>query len=157
VDTRGTINLTLAEALAEALETMAFVSPQLVQDPHASSLPASSRLVRVNFKGHDTQGSLALAASKEFASTMASNLDVKGEQAADDALKELANVTCGLLLRMRPGGGAGFQLEPPQMSSAANANPTALFRDGDLVELQADGQLIAAQIIADDAFYGLEA
>jgi CheY-specific phosphatase CheX len=133
------------------------MSPQLVEDPKASALPDGSKLVRVNFKGDDTRGSLALAASKEFASAMASNLDVTGEQAGDDALKELANITCGLLLRMRPGGGAGFELEPPQMSSAANANPSSLFRDGDLVELEADGQLIAAQIIADDAFYGIEA
>lgn len=148
------VNMTLAEALAEALETMAFISPQLLPADQTPALPAGSRLIRIQFKGSDTQGSLALAASKDFADAMASNLNVSGDSAADDALKELANVTCGLLLRMRPGGGAGFHLDPPQLSSSNETTPSAIFHGGDLIALEAEGQVIAAQVITDSHFYG---
>lgn len=147
-------NLTLAEALAQALATTAFISPELVCGPDHPPLEAGARVVRVNFKGHDAAGSLSLAASAEFAAMMVANLDAQDATAGDDALMELANVTCGLLLRMRPGGGAGFHLEPPQMWSAQQTRPADILNGSDLIMLSADGQLIAAQVIADPALYG---
>ena len=105
------LNLPLVEALGEALETMAFITPQLPGD--AADPPLDVRLVLVEFHGHGMNGSLALAAPRKFGALVAGNCD--GEEAitqADDALKELANVTCGLLLRKR-GGGAGFEMSPP--------------------------------------------
>ena len=147
-------NLTLAEALAAALETMAFISPELVSGPEIPSLAAGVRLVRVDFKGQDTQGSLSLAASPEFGAAMAANLDATHPSAGDDALKELANVTCGLLLRMRPGGGIGFHLAPPQLSLSTETSPAAIFQSTDLIALQADGHVIAARVATVPAFDG---
>jgi two-component system chemotaxis response regulator CheY len=147
-------NLSLAEALAEALETIAFMSPELVEGPGAPPLPTGFRLVGVDFKGKDTQGSLALAASPSLGLAMAANLELTNAAGADDALKELANVTCGLLLRMRPGGGVGFQLSPPHLSSPAETNPVSIFASSDVIALKADGHLIVAHVHTDAGFYG---
>ncbi|MDB5327180.1 MAG: cheY [Phycisphaerales bacterium] len=149
------LNLSLAEALTQALETMAFISPEPVEDAAVPAMPADSRLVRVHFKGRDAEGSLALVASPGLGAAMASNIDVPELMAADDALKELANITCGLMLRMRPGGGIGFQLDPPQLFSYGNASSKAVFKTGDAITLAADGEMITAQVVADSAFSGM--
>jgi two-component system, chemotaxis family, chemotaxis protein CheY len=144
----GSFNLTLIEALGEALETMAFMSPQLPSKLEPPSLPDNRRLVRVDFEGHGIRGSLAIAASPAFGAAVAANCDnhpSPGE--ADDALKELANVTCGLLLRRRVGGGVGFKLAPPTMIESTEAE--ALFADDDVVSLDIDGHLVSAHVSSD--------
>jgi hypothetical protein len=153
----GTFNLSLAEALAEAMETFAFMSPQLVEGPGAPALPTGFRLVGVDFKGKDMQGSLALAAPAALGQAMADNLELSGAAGADDALKELANVTCGLLLRMRPGGGVGFELASPRLSSPVETDPISIFASSDVIALRADGHLIVAHVKTDAAFYGEQA
>ncbi|MGC4034285.1 MAG: response regulator [Tepidisphaeraceae bacterium] len=149
----GGVNLTLAEALAEALETMAFISPELVS-LQPSDVPASdSRLVKIEFRGRESLGSLAIAASPGLGAAIAANLEDAGLTAADDALKELANITCGLLLRMGPEGGLGFVLDPPTLSTNAGQNPLELLHGEDVVTLRADEELIAAQVTTDSIFF----
>jgi two-component system chemotaxis response regulator CheY len=148
------VNLTLIEAFAEALETMAFVSPELPEKRGMPEFSASARLVRVGFHGQGIKGSLALAAPPEFGSMMAANCGgFGGEIEADDALKELANITCGLLLRRRIGGAAGFELAPPVMTCGADLN--RMFSADDSVVLNADGFLIAANVMADSPLFGV--
>ncbi len=99
-------NMTLLESLAEALEVMAFVSPELPESPWTPVASPELRIIRVGFHDAKVRGSLALAASEEFGSTIAGNCgDEHAVADANDALKELANVTCGSLLRRREGGG----------------------------------------------------
>ena len=149
------MNLSLAEALAQALETMAFISPEPVDDAGASAMPDDARLVRVHFKGRDAEGSLALVASPGLGAAMASNIDVPDPSANDDALKELANITCGLMLRMQPGGGVGFQLDPPQLFSYGSASSKSVFKTGNAITLAADGEMITAEVVNDSAFLGM--
>jgi hypothetical protein len=129
---------------------MAFISPE----PLAAAQPMAddTRIIRVHFKGSDAEGSLAIAASPTLGMAMTGNLDLTEASVADDALKELANITCGLMLRMRPGGAAGFQLDPPQMFDLAAGK--SLFK-GDAIKLSADGDLITAQVVSDAAFAGM--
>jgi two-component system, chemotaxis family, chemotaxis protein CheY len=151
----GSINLTLIEAFAEALETMAFISPELPEKNGLPAFAAAARLVRVCFHGQGIRGSLALAVPPEFGSVVAVNCGTTGTEAeADDALKELANVTCGLLLRRRVGGATGFELAPPIMTSGADLSQ--LFSPDDSVVLNAGGFLIAAHVTTDSPLFGVE-
>ncbi len=145
--------LALAAALAEALQTMAFISPEPIPVGEPATLPEGSRLVSIDFKGETTKGSLALAAPPAFGEAMAANLDIVESTGGDDALKELANIACGMFLRSRRGGGTGFHLSHPHVSSLPESNITTLFKASDSVSLQADGHLIAAQAVIDAAFY----
>lgn len=149
----GGVNLTLAEALAEALETMAFISPELVSLQPDDVVSTNSRLVKIEFRGREALGSLSLAASPGLGAVIAANLDDTGVNAADDALKELANITCGLLLRMGPEGGVGFVLDPPTLSVSPDQNPLDLLHGEDVVTLRADDELIAAQVTTDSMFF----
>jgi two-component system chemotaxis response regulator CheY len=144
----NTANTTLMEAFAEALETMAFITPEL---PDESGLPVSStamQLVRIGFHGQGIRGSLALAAPHEFGSTVAANCGAPaGQDEANDALKELANITCGLLLRRRIGGATGFELAPPVMTKSTDL--ASLFSPDNSVVLNADGFCVAVHVTSD--------
>src|SRR4051794_30613834 len=90
----------LMTVLAEALETMAFISIEPAFDQTACTNPLQ---VLLNFSG-SVSGQLSLCAPPALGMAIAANLAavepeaVSAEQAAD-ALRELANVTAGLLLR----------------------------------------------------------
>jgi two-component system, chemotaxis family, chemotaxis protein CheY len=144
----ASFNLTLIEALAEALETMAFISPEL---PKEKGLPAPSpefRVITVGFRGHGIQGSLVLAAPAAFGTLIAENCcDDTSEIDADDALKELTNITCGSLLRRRIGGAVGFELALPVVNGPEEME--RLFHGNDVVVLNADGHLVAAHVVTD--------
>lgn len=145
------MNQSLPGALTEALETMAFISPEPVEA--AGAIGDDTRLVRVHFRGRDTEGSLAIAAPAALGAAMTGNLDLTEASAGDDALKELANITCGLMLRARPGGAVGFHLDPPQLFNVSAASKSVFKRDA--VTLSADGEMITAQVVADSAFAGM--
>jgi hypothetical protein len=145
------LHLTLQEALVEALETMAFISPDLSQNSDLSPTLPELRVVRVGFHGHGIGGSLALAAPPNFCQVVANNCTASdGVQESDDALKELANVTCGLLLRKRLGGGAGFKMNPPVMGRCDEMIHW-IAGDGTVV-VSADGYLVAARATMDAPF-----
>jgi two-component system chemotaxis response regulator CheY len=153
-DVAASLNLQLAEALAEALETMAFVSPQLPTGELQPCPLGDLRLVRVAFHDSRRAGSFALAIPHQFGVLMAENCcapddPAAAEAGAEDALKELANVACGLLLRKRLCGSAGFEMSPPILSPVEEM---AKFCVGsDVVSLDADGFLITAHVTADSS------
>ena len=146
------LNLSLAGVLAEALEIMAFISPEF---PAPELLPCSAdeaRLVQINFHNGQRAGSLVLTASRAFGALIAGNCDPLDDSATaleqcDDALKELANITCGLLLRKRLCGSAGFEMGSPTLA------PTELIErlcsGDDTVALNADGFLLRAHVTTD--------
>jgi len=140
----GPINLNLAEALAEALETMAFMCPELSETAEWDATE-EVRLARVGFRGERFKGSLSLSAPRGFGVAVARNCAMNDAEAqADDALKELTNVTCGLFLRKRIGGGTGFVLTPPMIDSANKACGCA--GESDCVSIKAEGFLVAAHV-----------
>ena len=137
------VNVSLAEALAEALETMAFFSMELV-DPAAPRPAEEIRKARVQFQGKDFRGSLSLSAPKSFGVAVARNCAVvEPESQSDDALKELTNVTCGLFLRKRVGGATGFVMGAPDVSTEAAMGTTD---ESDSVTVSAEGFIVAAHV-----------
>jgi hypothetical protein len=91
----------LLEALAEALETMAFVSPE----PLTEDVPAPERAecLTIRWSG-PSAGQLQLATPRSFGELLAATILVlepgapEAAQRAVDALQELCNITTGALL-----------------------------------------------------------
>ena len=148
----GAVNLTLIEALGESLETMAFVSPELLDAPSEATPSPDAILVRVGFHGQGIKGSLELATTHAFGSVIAANCcDGDPDADADDALKELTNVTCGSLLRRRIGGAVGFELEVPVVSSIGDGEHP--FVGADTVVLTAEGHLVFAHVVTNKPLF----
>jgi two-component system chemotaxis response regulator CheY len=138
--------MSLAEAFGDALQTMAFITPDLSDEHQLSG--NDLQLVRVDFHGQGVKGALTIAAPSLFGAVVASNCgNDAATSASEDALKELANVTCGLLLRSREGGARGIELAPPTIQRSDGLE--ALFAAGDSVVLVAEGFQVAAHIESD--------
>jgi hypothetical protein len=134
-------NMNLAEALAEALETMAFISPVLEQE---TTPPLHARTIKVDFSGAGGTGRFTLAVPRRFGALVAANCNVQSsDPEGDDALKELANITCGLLLRKRIGGAEGFEMSPPAIAANDDSGPAD---NKDSVRFNADGFSILATV-----------
>lgn len=109
-----TRNSFLVETLLEALETMAFVT--LLPSENPQTPPPSLQLVVIGFTRPEP-GELRLVAPLALGRLLCANIlgvepdDAEAEAGAADALRELANVTCGMLLRKR----AATSTEPFQM------------------------------------------
>jgi hypothetical protein len=95
---------TLAEVFGRALETLAFVSP--LPEPRDCAAPAEPLLIRIAFCGSDF-GAFEMVAGRAFGMMLAANLmavDPECPEAgptaalAEDAMREVCNITCGLLL-----------------------------------------------------------
>ena len=90
----------LIESLSHALETMAFLT--VIQAEEKPEPQDESIFVQIDFNG-SVSGSLRIFTGKNLACVLAENMSgqpVDNEAFAIDALKEFANVTCGLLLPM---------------------------------------------------------
>lgn len=94
-----TTNL-LTDALAQALETMAFMSRMPLEED--LPIPDETLSAKISFNG-PKNGTLEILAGMDFAKILAENigaLDEVEDEYARDAMKELSNVTCGLILPM---------------------------------------------------------
>jgi CheY-specific phosphatase CheX len=94
------------ESLAAALETMAFVT--LEPADASTQAPADAQLVALDFN-YPQAGAIQIIAPREFGRMLAMNMLMPEDdqqvpdEAADDALRELCNITTGTLLRQRLG------------------------------------------------------
>jgi len=146
--TAASFNLNLAEALVEGMETMAFISPELPEKPQRALARPDTRLVHVAFYGGGYEGTFTLAAPRKFGETVADNCGANDPvHEADDALKELSNVICGLLLRKRLGGGVGFRMAPPTMGRPDEMEHWNHLEN--VVTVNADGFLVTAHVTAE--------
>ena len=88
----------LTDSLAQALETMAFLTIIPPEDDMAA--PEQTVLAEISFTG-PKNGTIQILASLEFCRILAENIGALTEVSEEncyDALKELSNVTSGLLL-----------------------------------------------------------
>lgn len=90
----------LVEALTQALETSAFLT--VMQSQEQPDPPQRFFQVQMHFKG-PACGTLQIVAGFELGRILAQNImgvESTDDDIAIDAIKELANVTCGLLFPM---------------------------------------------------------
>ena len=88
----------LPDAIAEALETMAFMVPVSLEEE--LPVPTRSIIGQISFSGPQS-GTLQIIAGVGFAKALAENiaaLEDPDDDACIDAMQELSNVTCGLIL-----------------------------------------------------------
>ena len=88
----------IIDALSQALETMAFMVP--VQLEEELQVHERSIIGQISFSGPKS-GTLQIIAGVGFAKTLAENiaaLEDPDDDACIDAMQELSNVTCGLIL-----------------------------------------------------------
>ena len=141
-------NTILSEALCKALETMAFM---IAEPPEQQSdVPAESYLARMHFEG-PVSGTIEILAGCELTRSLAMNIsgDEQAEQDKSvDALKELLNVTCGLLLPLLPSLPTDtFEFTVPELVSTGDAEHWQQFvTQDDVVVLDVSGELLATRL-----------
>ena len=141
-------NTILCEALCKALETMAFMIGEAPEEQ--GDAPAESYLARMCFEG-PVSGTIEILAGCELARSLA--LNISGDKQAEqdksvDALKELLNVTCGLLLPLLPSLATDtFKFTVPELVSTGDAEQWRQFvGQDDVVVLEVSGELIATRL-----------
>jgi len=90
----------LTDSLAQALETMAFLTIMPLEEDMAA--PEKTVLAEISFTG-PKNGTIQILAGLDLCRILAENIGALTEvndETCYDALKELSNVTCGLLLPM---------------------------------------------------------
>lgn len=145
--------LATMEALVRAMETMAFTTPTLA-DPSLSPSPESFQL-SMPFTG-PICGSVEMVASEKVGICLAASIlattpeDPAAQRYAKDALKELLNVTCGLLLPtlVPPDSDAThFRMTLPQLAVFDCQTQWPAFAAApDTCILDVDGGLIALRV-----------
>lgn len=138
----------ITQSLAQALERMAFldVLPFLEPPP----VPARFALAEIRFGGSET-GMIQVAASLELARELACNmglLDQPTEEQCLDAIRELVNVTCGLVLPLLATPDADvFDLSIPQaVPCNESGNWSQWIQQNDVVVLDVGGHPVAARL-----------
>ncbi len=119
----------LQRALFETLEVLCFAlaEPQLEEDV---PMEAPEAVVRVGFQGR-AHGTLCIEIGGGAMGMLAESMLGEGGDTSlseqQDAMKELANVTCGTLMPLWSGDGAVFDLSMPELvENATEPGPGAV-------------------------------
>ena len=136
------------EALSQALETMAFMEMMPVEEDTPE--PTAGYLTDIDFVGPQN-GCLQILAGRAFAEVLAENIgamdDVTDED-CQDALKELANVTCGLITPVMASDTSDiYDLTVPSIYNGDSVPQWHVFTtDKDVRVLNIEGHLIAVKL-----------
>ena len=142
----------IIKTLSEALETMAFMVPMPLEEE--LDIPARSFMGEIGFRGPQN-GTLQILAGADFAATLAENiaaLDEADDSACIDALQELCNVTCGLLLpELATSEDDLFDMTIPQTHLQEDPTHwTDFVADDNCYVLNVEGFLVAAKLTIDN-------
>lgn len=140
------------QTLSEALETMAFMVPMPLEEE--LEVPSRSLLGEISFRGPKT-GMLQILAGVDFAATLAENiaaLEDTDDSACIDAVQELCNVTCGLLLpELASEEDDQFDMSIPQTHWQEDPiHWTDFVAEDNSSVLNIEGFLVAAKLIIDN-------
>lgn len=138
----------LTDALSEALETMAFLMITPMDDD--LEIPQNTVLAEIDFTGSQ-KGNVQILASLEFGKILAQNiaaLDQVGNETSYDALKEFANVVCGLILhRITSSPADEFDVTIPFVRTDDDSSPWDEFTaEKNCSILNIEGHAIAAKL-----------
>ena len=118
----------LTEALTQTLEKMAFTTAIPIDEDML--IPQKTVMAEIKFTGAK-EGEIQIIAAQDFCKILAENIaavDDVDDQSALDALKELANVTCGLLLPVLVSSTADvFDITVPKAETCDNQSHWDLF------------------------------
>lgn len=142
----------LTDAMSQALETMAFLTIMPLEDDLV--VPEETLLAEISFAG-PKRGTIQILAGSDFSQTLAENmgaLDEADEKSCYDALKELANVTCGLLLPQVASSPVDvFDVTVPAVKSDDNSPQWDEFvAEQNSCILNIEGYMVAAKLIVEN-------
>jgi len=142
----------LAEALVQALETMAFLAVLPIDEE--MTIPEKTMLAEISFTGARS-GTIRILAGLDFCRVLAENISGLSEvddKSLFDALKEFANVTCGLFLPMVVSSTAEmFDVTVPTARSCEDSPQWDEFvADRNSSVLNIEGYAVAAKLIIED-------
>lgn len=133
----------LYEVACEVLEGLAFVFADRIDNPRQSVASGNAVEVSMCFKG-DFEGRLRMMVSSDFSHLIATNVlgldedEPIDETAAEDALKEFLNVTCGHVLTSLAGETPVFDLTVPVLAPVSPDDWNTLSAMPDTVALMAE-------------------
>lgn len=139
----------VTEAISQALEKMAFLTVIPMDEDLAH--PEVTITAEINFSG-PIKGTIRTAAGIDFARTLAENisgLDELTEEECIDAMQELVNVTCGLVLPMISQSSADvFDLTVPHLTRTEDRLHWQEFiAQQDVTTLNVEGSPVATRLM----------
>jgi chemotaxis protein CheY-P-specific phosphatase CheC len=136
----------VVETLIEALDTMAFIASEPIVEP--TPCPQEPLLVRMSYSG-TRSGQVLIIAPRAFGLLLAANVlgtepdDPEAQARADDALKELLNVTVGAMMpRLAENEQDVFTLSLPELDPFDPSGWPAEV-SGEWTVLNSDGHTLA--------------
>jgi chemotaxis protein CheY-P-specific phosphatase CheC len=137
----------IKESITQALEKVAFLEVMAPEDENKS--PDDIIVAEIGFVGH-ISGRIQIASEREFVTAFAENMcgmdDLSTEQ-YDDALKELANITCGLVLPMlAESQKEDFNMTVPYLTTLSPPKWQDFVAEDDTVLLEVEGHLICVKL-----------
>ena len=137
----------IKESISQALEKVAFL--EVMQPEDENKAPEDVIVAEIGFVGH-ISGRIQIASEREFVTAFAENMcgmdDLTSEQ-YDDALKELANITCGLVLPMlAESEKEDFNMTVPYLTTLAPPKWQDFVAEEDTVLLEVEGHLICVKL-----------
>ena len=140
------------EVLAESLETMAFMSVMPADDPTQSPIDPLSVSIQYNFMDRYT-GTVRLVCARMLGQALAANMlgveptSDEAVSAAPDVLKELMNVTCGVLMRRLSGVPSdGLSMSLPVAVELPVSEWNGITADTDTIVLDVEGSNAALKV-----------
>lgn len=142
----------LTDSLAQALETMAFLTIMPLEEDTAAREKTIS--AEISFTG-PKNGTIQILAGLDLCRVLAENIGALTEvndETCYDALKELSNVTCGLLLPMlTSSGGDVFDVTVPAIKAGDDSPGWDEFvEQPNSCILNIEGFLVATRLIMKD-------
>jgi chemotaxis protein CheY-P-specific phosphatase CheC len=142
----------LVNALDEAMETMAFLT--IIPEEEGMMIPERVILAEMSFSG-PCNGTIQILAGADFAEITAENIGAMDEVTDTmrfDAMKELANVTCGLVIPMLASSKSDvFDLTVPAIKADSEAPGWDEFvGHEDTFVSNVEGYAVATKLIIND-------
>lgn len=139
--------MTIAEALANTLESMAFISVAPAEYPYV--LPEDAALFRMRFEG-PRSGTIEMIAPRKLGRTLLEQMTGGAGEPTDaeaiDALREMLNVIAGAILRQETGR-AQYEMSLPSAEPVVNLSTWAAFtQPGGVPVIDAEGHIIAMKV-----------
>ena len=137
----------IKESISQALEKIAFLEVTPPEDE--CDTPQDIIVAEIGFVGH-VSGRIQIASEREFVTAFAENMcgmeDLTDEQ-YDDALKELTNITCGLVLPMlAESQKEEFDMTVPCLTTLSPPKWKDFVAEDDTVLLEVEGHLICVKL-----------
>ena len=137
------LNDVLTKMFAEVAEQMAFLFCEPAREEELSASTSSYVEARMTFLG-PRRGALRIATTPELCRQVSANVlgiepeDEQAQRGADDALKELLNVTCGRFLTAIAGEEAVFDLSVPAVSRLSAEEWGRFCRESEMARLMVE-------------------